>query len=431
MNNDRGRCMNLKGKNYIVCGRGQNKYNGDGNKKLRRLVASLLHIYMDTKTNRTAKSELVNGVTEQLIAMGMKFVKLSGVIGSKDYGWVELPYEEARNKIAHRFRDAARSIYSGVDNLIMPNDVKVVSSTDDNIKGIGEVAGNPGIEGSAPPRKATSCSPHRATKQNRHSKIPLTARRPRHENLVDRLQQSPKVILSPTDHTTVAATPPRTRRLAEVDKECLQFIACSASLNFRNHIARLEAEALSRIKNGLEDFLLEADTSCEHGLAICQTASIASGFNALTKQYEEDLHTLSCFHGITKDTETLPTKPHVSGLDRFLNPLLDYIYVEDWQSTFFAGLAPTPCHPEPSKEETVLELMTYEMMSTESPNVGFLDDDLLERLTHASMNDLSDSSEGSRKLLSILDEVEDVIESRNSFPPQLDDVLGVLRPGVY
>jgi hypothetical protein len=433
MDNDRVRNMNLKGKNYIICGRGQNKYNGDGNKRLRRLVASLLHIYMDTKTNRTAKSELVNGVTEQLIAMGMKFVKLSGVIGSKDYGWVELPYVEARNKIAHRFRDAARRIHSGVENLLMPNDVKVVSSDDDDKKGIGEVTENPGINASAPPGKPTSCSLHKAPKKHRHSQISLTARTPRHKNLVDHPQQSPKVILSPTGYadrmvgsTSFAASPPRIRRLAEVNKEYLQFIACSASLKFGNHIARLEAEALSRIKNGLEDFLLEADTHSEHDLAICQTASIASEFNALTKQYEEDVNSLSCFHRITRDTETRPTKPQ-----RFLNPLLEYIYVEDWQSTYCAGFGPSSSYPEASKEEAVLQLMTYEMMSTESPNVGFLDDDLLEQLTHATMNDLSDSSEGSRKLLSILDEVEDVLESRNSFPPQLDDVLGVLRPGVY
>ena len=98
---------------YIICGRGQQKYNSDGNKILRKVVASNLAIYNDKSTARNAKSKLVDKVTAQIFNMGMAFVKMT-----KDGDiWEELSYEDARNKVAHRFRDAARRVNSGEDEL--------------------------------------------------------------------------------------------------------------------------------------------------------------------------------------------------------------------------------------------------------------------------------------------------------------------------
>ena len=98
---------------YVICGRGQQKYNSDGNKILRKVVASNLAIYNDKSTARNAKSKLVDKVTAQIFNMGMAFVKMT-----KDGDiWEELSYEDARNKVAHRFRDAARRVNSGEDEL--------------------------------------------------------------------------------------------------------------------------------------------------------------------------------------------------------------------------------------------------------------------------------------------------------------------------
>lgn len=97
--------------NYIVCGRGQSKYNSTGNKKLRNLVASHLSVYIDKGTTRTEKSKLVDKVTREIFVLGMVFVKRN------KKSWEHLSYPEARAKVGHRFRDAARRIYSGMDQL--------------------------------------------------------------------------------------------------------------------------------------------------------------------------------------------------------------------------------------------------------------------------------------------------------------------------
>lgn len=102
--------------NYIVCGRGQRKYNSIGNKTLRSKVAEHLSVYIDRSTSRSEKSKLVDKTTKEIFAMGMIFVKESK--NAKD--WVTLSHAEARAKVAHRFRDAARRIYSGDDKLSTP-----------------------------------------------------------------------------------------------------------------------------------------------------------------------------------------------------------------------------------------------------------------------------------------------------------------------
>lgn len=103
--------------NHIVCGRGQQKYNSKGNKTLRNLVANHLSIYIDDNTSRSAKSKLVDKATKEIFRMGMTFVKMDE--DDKDC-WVTLSFAQARTKVAHRFRDAARRVYSGDDELSPP-----------------------------------------------------------------------------------------------------------------------------------------------------------------------------------------------------------------------------------------------------------------------------------------------------------------------
>lgn len=99
--------------NYIVCGRGQRKYNSNGNKTLRNLVSTHLATYMSKVTKRSDKTKLVERVTREILGMNMVFVKWNGESGS----WDHLTYGDARAKVAHRFRDAARRVYSGADPL--------------------------------------------------------------------------------------------------------------------------------------------------------------------------------------------------------------------------------------------------------------------------------------------------------------------------
>jgi hypothetical protein len=89
---------------YIVCGRGQCKYNCEGNKVFRLIIARHLKDYMMFAT-RSKKSELIKRVTEELRNLGMIFMATTG----NGMTLEELSPGEARKKVAHRFRDAARA----------------------------------------------------------------------------------------------------------------------------------------------------------------------------------------------------------------------------------------------------------------------------------------------------------------------------------
>lgn len=82
----------------IACGRGQELYNKQGNKKFRDIVSSYRERYIaESKPNR---SDIITKVYEKLMYDGMKFVE------KNDNGdWVVLGNSEGRNKVAHRFRD--------------------------------------------------------------------------------------------------------------------------------------------------------------------------------------------------------------------------------------------------------------------------------------------------------------------------------------
>jgi hypothetical protein len=89
---------------YIICGRGKSSYNCEGNKVFRQSVGKHMKSYMTFQT-RAKKSHLILRVAEELRNLGMIFMAIS------DDGITlkELSPAEARKKVAHRFRDAARA----------------------------------------------------------------------------------------------------------------------------------------------------------------------------------------------------------------------------------------------------------------------------------------------------------------------------------
>lgn len=161
--------------NYIVCGRGQRKYNSKGNKTLRKLVADHLSIYIDGNTSRSAKSKLVDKATKEIFGMGMTFVKMDE--DAKDC-WLTLSFAQARTKVAHRFRDAARRIYSGDDKLSPPR-----RRRDDCAVGSAEMKGT----SSVPPTSNPRCKKNSAPRQEKKTR-PQHCTQQEHPVVSDRLQ---------------------------------------------------------------------------------------------------------------------------------------------------------------------------------------------------------------------------------------------------
>jgi len=89
---------------YIICGRGKCNYNCEGNTVFRQRVAKYLKSYMNL-TTRAMKSDLILHVSEELQNLGMTFM----TINDDGITLKELSPVEARKKVAHRFRDAART----------------------------------------------------------------------------------------------------------------------------------------------------------------------------------------------------------------------------------------------------------------------------------------------------------------------------------
>jgi hypothetical protein len=92
-------------KAFIICGRGQSKYNCEGNIVFRRIIATHLDDYM-TDATRAKKSSIIKCVVEELRNLGMIFM----AIEEDGISMRELSSGEAREKVAHRFRDATRMV---------------------------------------------------------------------------------------------------------------------------------------------------------------------------------------------------------------------------------------------------------------------------------------------------------------------------------
>jgi hypothetical protein len=89
--------------NHILCGRGNCKYNCEGNKVFRRIIHNHLSLYI--RSTRSKKTQLIKRVTEELRILGMIFMTVSDDGETLE----ELSLSEARKKVAHRFRDAVRT----------------------------------------------------------------------------------------------------------------------------------------------------------------------------------------------------------------------------------------------------------------------------------------------------------------------------------
>jgi hypothetical protein len=92
---------------YILCGRGRFRYNCEGNKVFRQLVATNLASYVHFAT-RSKKSSLIKRVIEDLQNLGLTFVAMS----QDGTTYEELTPQETRKKVAHRFRDALKKAKS-------------------------------------------------------------------------------------------------------------------------------------------------------------------------------------------------------------------------------------------------------------------------------------------------------------------------------
>jgi DNA-binding protein H-NS len=89
--------------NHIICGRGNRKYNCEGNKVFRRIIERHLSHYINA--TRSKKSELIKRVTEELQNLGMIFMAIT----NDGVTLEELSPIQARKKVAHRFRDTVRT----------------------------------------------------------------------------------------------------------------------------------------------------------------------------------------------------------------------------------------------------------------------------------------------------------------------------------
>jgi len=84
----------------ILCGQGKSCYDHQGNQYFRKIIASNLPKYLDSKTSKSEKTSIIGNVTERLCEEGCLFLR------EVHDGWVVLSKHEGREKVAHALRDA-------------------------------------------------------------------------------------------------------------------------------------------------------------------------------------------------------------------------------------------------------------------------------------------------------------------------------------
>lgn len=95
----------------IICGRGKGVYDRPANKQFREQVHSSLTDYMNAKT-KVDKSIVITNVIETILdsneqqEVRVRFVKKDALTRA----WVELSYEEVREKVGHAMRAAVQCI---------------------------------------------------------------------------------------------------------------------------------------------------------------------------------------------------------------------------------------------------------------------------------------------------------------------------------
>lgn len=87
--------------NDILCDRGKEAFNHEGNRKFRICIATHLQDYLEA-TDRPGRAKIIGFVISHLLQNGARFLKRQSKIGS----WYELGLRDAQGKVAHVLRDA-------------------------------------------------------------------------------------------------------------------------------------------------------------------------------------------------------------------------------------------------------------------------------------------------------------------------------------
>ena len=87
----------------ILCGRGRAIAKSLGNQRFRTTISRKLPCYL--RASRAEKSIIINATVDAIQQDGLRFLKKK----KNDEQWVELNKKQAREKVAHAFRDMAAS----------------------------------------------------------------------------------------------------------------------------------------------------------------------------------------------------------------------------------------------------------------------------------------------------------------------------------
>ena len=89
----------------VLCGRGKQAFNNQGNRRFRDLIAASTDKYINA-SSRLEKSMVVHSIVEQVKKIGGRFLKQDRYTGR----WYELDERQAKEKVGHAIRDATASI---------------------------------------------------------------------------------------------------------------------------------------------------------------------------------------------------------------------------------------------------------------------------------------------------------------------------------
>ena len=96
----------------ILCGRGRGIANSLGNQRFRTTISQKLPCYL--RASRAEKSLIINATIDAIQQDGLRFLKKK----KNDEKWVELDKKQAREKVAHAFRDMVSSPASSEYKLL-------------------------------------------------------------------------------------------------------------------------------------------------------------------------------------------------------------------------------------------------------------------------------------------------------------------------
>ena len=110
--------------NDILCNRGKEAFNHEGNRKFRISIATHLQDYTKA-TDRPGRAKIIVVIISQLLQSGARFLKLQ----SKNGPWYELGLRDAQGKVAHTLRDACTNRNKSIFTLHQERQRQISSST--------------------------------------------------------------------------------------------------------------------------------------------------------------------------------------------------------------------------------------------------------------------------------------------------------------